>query len=590
MNLGRIAGLLILALSCAAARADDAVKNPDTYVHLTVSDADSMDPAWAYDTVSSLIQGNVYENLFFFEGTSTEKLVPFLASKVPTKENGLISADGLTYRIPIRTGVRFHDGSVMTPEDVRYSILRFLLQDRSSGPSALLLEPLLGYTSTRDEKGALNPAAFRDATRAVSLDGGTLVLKLPHPFAPLLSVLASWCPVVSKSWAVKHGDWDGTEATWARFNNPSKESSPFFEKVMGTGPFALERWDRKAKEFVLTRHDGYWRAPAKLKRVLIKDVPEFGTRKLMLQAGDADSIQEDRSQFTQLHDLPGVTLFDDLPILSMDPMIFFNFKINVVGNPYVGSGRLDGAGIPSDFFADKEVRRGIAYALDYAGYIKDVFRGKGTQATGCVPKSLPGYSASQPTYRLDLEEAKKHFQKAFGGQVWEKGFHFTLTYGVGRSAHQILCQMLKRNLESLNPKFQVDVRPMDWPAFLDASRSGKLPLPVMRWGGDYPDPHDFAFPLMHSKGTYPSLQHYSNPEADRLIEAAIRETRMARRKELYRRLIALEHDDLPHLVVIDQAVFHTQRSWVRGWRYNPIYPDAPYGGYFYPLSKSATGS
>jgi len=588
MITSKIFAALTLAASCAAAHAAEPVKNPDTYVHLTVADADSMDPAWAYDTVSSLIQGNVYETLFFYEGASTEKLIPFLAAKVPTKANGLISADGLTYRIPIRQGVRFHDGSIMKAEDVRYSLLRFMLQDRSSGPSALLLEPLLGYSSTRDDKGVLKPGAYRDAARAVSLDGQTLVLRLPHPFAPLLAVLASWSPILSKSWAVEHGDWDGTEATWARFNNPSKETSPFFEKEMGTGPFALEHWDRKSKEFALTRFDGYWRAPAKLKRVIVKAVTEFATRKLMLQAGDADSIQEDRSQFSQLASIPGVTITDDLPVLSVDPMLFFNFKINVVGNPYVGSGRLDGAGIPPDFFADKDVRLGVAYALDYAGYVRDVYRGKGTQATGCIPKSLPGFSGKQPTYELDIEEAKKHFQKAFGGQVWDKGFRFTLTYNGGRSAHQILCQMLKRNIESLNPKFQVDIRPVDWPAFLDASNSGKLPLPVMRWGGDYPDPHDFAFPLMHSQGTFPLTQKYANPEADRLIDEALKETRMEKRKELYRRLVAIEHDDLPHLVVVDQVAYHTQRSWVGGWRYNPIYPDAPYGGYFYPLFKRAT--
>ena len=58
----------------------------------------------------------------------------------------------------------------------------------------------------------------------------------------------------------------------------------------GTGPFALERWDRTAKYVLLTRNDRYWRKPAALKRVLIKTVPEFATRRLMLQAGDADVI------------------------------------------------------------------------------------------------------------------------------------------------------------------------------------------------------------------------------------------------------------------------------------------------------------
>jgi peptide/nickel transport system substrate-binding protein len=573
----------------APSRAGEAVKNPDTYVYAGLSDANSLDPAWVYDSVSGVVAGNVYENLFRFDGSSTEKLLPLLAAKVPSRENGLISADGLTYRIPLRREVTFHDGSPMTADDARYSILRFLLQDRASGPSGLLLEPLLGYASTRDAKGILRKQAFRDAARAVSSDGDTLVLRLPRPYAPLLTILATWGPVMSRRWAARHGDWDGTEGTWERFNNPSKETSPFFAREMGTGAFKLERWDRKTEEAVLTRYDGYWRAPARLRRVVVKAVPEFGTRKLMLQAGDADSISADRAQLSQLRGLSGVDVIDDLPVLALDPILFFSFSINPRGNSFIGSGKLDGKGIPPDFFADVDVRKGVAYSVDYEGLIRDVYRGKGTRATGCIPKGLTGYNPAQPAFGLDATKAAEHFKRARGGRVWEKGFRFTLTYGTGKTAHQILCQMLKRNLESLNPKFHVDVRPMDWPAFLDASNSGKMPLPIMTWSADYPDPHDFAYPLMHSKGTYPSVQKYSNREADRLIEEALREPQLSRRKELYARLLEIEHEDVPHLVIVDQVKFRTQRSWVRGWYHNPMLPDAPYGGFFYPLFKRAEG-
>ena len=56
---------------------------------------------------------------------------------VAVGERGIVvlSEDaGRTYAFPIRKGVVFHDGSTMTPEDVRYSLLRFLLMDRSGCP------------------------------------------------------------------------------------------------------------------------------------------------------------------------------------------------------------------------------------------------------------------------------------------------------------------------------------------------------------------------------------------------------------------------------------------------------------------------
>ncbi len=560
-------------------------KNPDTYTYLTISDSDSMDPAWAYDTASDLIILNVYEPLVMFDKGSTEKLIPILASQVPSRENGLISADGRTYTFPIRKGVRFHDGSPMTVEDVKYSLERFMLSDRAAGPSLLLLEPLTGHSSTRDEKEVILPGIWEDVNRAVSVQGDKLILRLPRPYAPTLAILASWAPVVSKAWAIKNGDWDGTEATWTKFNNPSKETSPFFEKGNGTGPFMLDRWDRKTKEFILTRNDHYWRAPAKLKTVVVKGINEFGTRKLMLQAGDADAIYADRPLLSQLQNLQGVKIVDDLPTVQMDPIVFFTFSINAVGNAYVGSGKLDGEGIPPDFFADKDVRKGFAYAFDYKGFISDVWRGKGTQAHGAIPKSLPGYNPNQPTYTLDLKKAEEYFKKAQGGKLWDTGFHFTIAFNSGNLPRQTVCQIIKRNVESLNPKFKIDVRSIEWPTFLDAYKASKLPLFVLGWNADYPDPHNFAFPILHSRGDYPTTQHFKNADADRLVEDGEKETNVAKRKQIYAKLQALEFEEVPHLVIVDTVLYRTQRTWVKGWIDNPIFPDAPYGAYFYPLSK-----
>ncbi|MFI5348600.1 MAG: ABC transporter substrate-binding protein [Elusimicrobiota bacterium] len=560
-------------------------KNPDTYTYLTISDSDSMDPAWSYDASSELIIMNVYEPLVMFDKSSTEKLIPIIATKVPSKENGLISADGRTYTFPIRKGVKFHDGTPMTPEDVKYSIQRFLLMDRAAGPSSLLLDPLTGHDTTRDERSNILPGVWESVDRAVSVQGDNLILRLPRPYAPLLSILASWAPTVSKAWAIKNGDWDGTQATWKKFNNPSKETSPFFEKSNGTGPFALDRWDRKTKEFILTRNDHYWRTPAKLKTVVVKGVNEFGTRKLMLQAGDADSIYADRPLLSQVQNLPGVQIIDDLPTVAMDPIVFFTFQLNTVGNAFVGSGKLDGNGIPGDFFADKDVRKGFAYAFDYKGFISDVWRGKGSQAHGAIPKSLPGYNPSQPTYRLDLKKAEEYFRKAHGGKVWENGFHFTIAFNSGNVPRQTVCQIIKRNIESLNPKFKIDVRSVEWPTFLDAQNASKLPLFVLGWNADYPDAHNFAFPILHSKGNYPQIQKFKDPQIDRLVEEGETETNSAKRKSIYAKLQALAFEEVPNLVIVDTVLYRTQRSWVKGWYDNPIFPDAPYGSYFYPLSK-----
>ncbi len=557
----------------------------ETFLHVGIQDIDSMDPAWAFDTASHSVILNMYEPLLTFKGSTAAELEPVIAEKVPSRENGLISADGRTYTFPIRKGVKFHKGGEVTPEDVRYSLMRFMLYDRAGGPSSLLLEPVTGLASTREENGTLVEDAYDKAAAAVTVKGDAVVLKLYRPFAPILTVLASWAPVLNREYAAGLGAWDGKKESWAKHNNPQKTAEGLYDKPNGTGPFLLERWDPRTKEIVLVRFEGYWRGPAKLKRVKIQGVDEVQTRKLMLAAGDADTIYVDRLSKPLVENLDGVEIIDDLPRISMNPTIFFVFKIETTGNPNVGSGKLDGEGVPADFFADKDVRLAFAHAFDTDGFIKDVNRGKGSRATSFIPAGLPGHNPDQPVFEYDLKKAGEHFKKAWGGKVWEKGFKFTLAYNVGNQPREVIANMVKRAVESINPKFKIDTRAIQWSTYLDQSNASKLPMFVLGWDPDYPDADNFAFMFLHSRGNYPRLQHYKNEEADRLIMQARGEIDPEKRKKLYFRLQRIAYDDVPTVYILNGVGYHTQRKWVKGFRYNPMWPDSPYSSPLFELWK-----
>ena len=561
--------LFALLLATLPLSAPAAVKNPDTFTVAQIDEITSLDPVFPYDNASQNTVYNVYETLIAFDGPALDKFVPRLSAKVPSVKNGLISPDGLVYRFPIRKDVKFQDGSPMTPEDVRYSLLRFMLTDRAGGPSALLLEPIVGVPATRDSSGAIT-LDFAAADKAVRVEGDQIVIRLARPFAPFLSIMARWSYVSSKSWAAAHGEWDGAAETWKKFNDPAKEKSYFYSHMNGTGPYQLERWDLGGKYVLLARNERYWgKAPA-LRRVLIKTVPEFSTRKLMLQAEDADLIDVPRPLVGQAQGIAGAHLVDGLPRLVADPALYFTFKINPAANPDIGSGKLDGDGIPVDFFSDADVRRGFSYAFDYAALLRDTFKGTAKRAIGPIPPGIPGYDAHQPHYEFDLKKAEEHLRRAWGGNVWEKGFRFTLTYNVGSENRQAACQILKHGVESLNPKFRIDLRGVEWASFLDKTQRKLMPIFSRGWYADYPDAHNFVYAFYHSQGRYPSAQGYSNPELDRLIEEAVRQVSGPKRAELYKRVLRLGYEDAPSIVTVHPVGVYAMRDWVRGFYDNPV--------------------
>ncbi len=568
---------LLLASTVAAAQP---VKNPDMFTVLEVGEVGSLDPAFPYDGSSQSLIQNVYETLVAFKGSSLSEFEPRIAAQVPSLANGLVSKDGRTYRFPIRKGVKFHDGTEVTPEDARYSLLRFMLTDRAGGPSALLLEPIAGVPGTRNSSGTIT-LDYAALEKAVRVEGRDLVVTLPRPFGPFLSIMARWSYVVPKAWAVSHGEWDGTEATWKAYNDPPKEKSFLYQNMNGAGPFKLERWDKTARFVLLARHDGYWRGPAKLKRVLIKSVPELNTRKLMLQAGDADLIETPRPYVSQLQGVPGVKVLDGLRRLQTDPALFFTVAVNPVANPDIGSGKLDGEGVPPDFFADADVRKGFSYAFEYDAILKDTFKGTAARALGPIPPGIPGHDAAQPRYSYDLKKAEAHLRKAHGGRVWEKGFRFTLTYNTGGETREAAAQILKKGVEKLNPRFRIDLRGVDWANFVDKGQRRLMPLFARGWIADYPDAHNFIYAFYHSQGRYPSAQGFRDADLDAMVEKAVAEASPVKRAAAYKKILARGHDLAPAVFTVHPAGVYAVREWVKGFTDNPV----NMGVYYYPIEK-----
>jgi peptide/nickel transport system substrate-binding protein len=264
---------------------------------------------------------------------------------------------------------------------------------------------------------------------------GTVAMTLAQPWAPFLVTIAGyWSSVMDPAWVAENGGWDGSCDTWVNFYAIAPESNPLNNIAMGTGPFKFDHWT-PGEEVVMVRNDDYWREPAKLERVVIKQVDEWSTRFAMLQAGDADAGAvpvENRSQMDELvgedcqwnaetYDYDCTVVDETKPFRrtmnkpgNTRSDIFFNFAVaNPDGsNTYLGSGELDGNGVPADFFADVHVRKAFNYCFDWETFNADIYNGEAVQSKAMTVPGMPGYNEDDPTYTFDLEKCAEEFKLA----------------------------------------------------------------------------------------------------------------------------------------------------------------------------------
>ncbi|MBN1837369.1 MAG: ABC transporter substrate-binding protein, partial [Spirochaetales bacterium] len=423
-----------------AEAAAKAIKNPDTFIRAAYGTIDSLDPAKLYDNVSGGCAQQIYENLIFFEGSSTEKFVPVLSTQVPSASNGLITNGGKTYTFPIRKGVKFHSGNTLTAEGVAYSFKRALVNDPDGGPMWMLFEPLFGTYGSRDDDG--NIVLTMDMLdQAIQVKGDSVVFNLKAPFSPFLSILTYvCCVVIDKDFAIENGDWDGTAADMARVNAPAEGQEPLYEIASGTGPYKLGRWE-KGVEIVFERFDGYWGPKPAMAKGIYRVVEEWSTRKLLLLQGDVDSALVDPMYYEEMNQESGLNIYKDLTSLG-NRGINFNMKITTTDNPAIGSGKLDGKGIPPDFFADKDVRLGFAYAFDTQTQLDEILKGNGVPAATPICAGLPFFNPDLKPYPFDLKKAEEHFKKAWGGKVWSTGFEFDMLFNTGNEVREQTLKMM----------------------------------------------------------------------------------------------------------------------------------------------------
>jgi peptide/nickel transport system substrate-binding protein len=230
-----VLSLAVALSSCASSNSGDKKSDEKTESVITVGIPqdieDSLDPHKAVAAGTQEVLFNIFEGLV--KPTSTGDFIPAIASDYTIAENGL------HYTFTLREGVKFHDGSLVTAADVKYSLDR--CADTSGG-------------------GALVPA-YANVSEVVILDEKTVEVRL---FEPDTEFLASMTTAII----------------------PASNASPATNAI-GTGPYAYI--SRSPQEnIILERFDDYWGEKAFLARVVFKVVANADTIVMELEGGSID--------------------------------------------------------------------------------------------------------------------------------------------------------------------------------------------------------------------------------------------------------------------------------------------------------------
>jgi peptide/nickel transport system substrate-binding protein len=436
----------------------------------------------------------------------TEGLVTFDLDFKPRPQlatNWQISDDGLRYTFALRPGVKWHDGKDFTSADVAYSIA-LLKQHHPRGRGTL--------SSVRDVE---TPDPY----------AATIVLEKPAPYL-LAALTASESPIVPRH------VYDGTDPL----------TSPNGRAPVGTGPFVFKEW-KQGSHILLERNPNYW-DPGKpyLDRIVIRFIADANARAVALETGEVHLAPDTPVPLGQIETLrANPNLLIETRGYDYQPIVY-RLEFNLA-NPY---------------FAKREVRAAVAHAIDREAITRVVFYGWSQSAPSAISPALKQFhNPDIPRHDFDPKKAEAlldaaGYPRGADGTRF-KVFHDYMPYS---ETYQQLGAYTRQALANIG--IGVTLRAQDVPTWFKRTYTNR-DFDFMSNGMSHSfDPTVGVQRLYWSKNFKPGVPFsngsgYSNPEVDRLLEAAAVEGDPIKRRELFNAFQVIVATDLPDVNLVTGA-------------------------------------
>lgn len=463
--------LMILATSCAGG------KSPaDAIVVAIESSPTTFDPRLAMDSYSMKIDELIFNGLVKLD--KNFDYTPDLAQKYE-------QLNDVTYRFFLRENVRFHNGDLLTADDVIYTF-RTIMSEEMASPFKATFDYIKDIEKESDN---------------------VITIRLKEPYAPFLTAMVKG--IVPKNYAEKMG----------------KE---FGQLPVGTGPYKLTEFISDSHVNLEVNEDYFGEKP-KLPRLIFKIFKDDNVRVLQLMRGSVDMVQ---------NAVPPVLLkmLEKRKNLSVDaaPSIVFAYL---------------GMNLEDKILSNENVRRALAHSINREEIIKYKWEGFARIANTLLAPSHWAYTADVSVYDFDPEKAKRLLDEAGypdpDGDGPKKRFY--LSYKTSTQKHRIdIANLIAEQLSMVG--IGVNVTPYEWGTFFRDIKTGDFQLYSLTWVGiTEPDIYYSIYNSTQMPPSGANRNRYVNKEIDRLTELGRATVDKKRRAEIYKKVQQIVADELPYI-------------------------------------------
>lgn len=487
----------------------------------------TLDPADTYDVFAGNVLYNLGDRLYTYEpGTSILK--PQLARELPQ-----ISADGLVYRIPLRQGVLFHDGTRFDAKAMVFSLERFI--KNGGQPSSLLAGRVDTIKATADNE---------------------LEIRLKKPFVafPALLTFSGLCAVSPQAYQIGEGKF---------------EPSSF----VGTGPYKLIQFGTDSLR--LAPFEQYWAAKPSNPGIDIQSFSSganlfnaFRTGAVDIATQSLDSIQTQALIERQNQ--------GKWQAISGPSNVITLLSVNLQQPPW-----------------NQLASRKALAAMFNRQVVKDrVFQGQADPLFSLIPSI---FAVSEPVFEQRYGDGNPEQARALltqAGYSPQNPLLINLWYRSNVSSDVLAAATFKAVIErDWGDTVTVALDSVESATAYQNLDKGVYPLFMLDWYGDFYDPDNYIEPFLScEKGSPPSScqaggsyswgSFFYSDRANQLIDQQRQETDPGKRQRMFNQLQQILGEQVPFIPLWQSKSYIFARQGVRGVKLEPTQQFA-----FWPIRK-----